>query len=167
MVTLEPAQAGDAELCSQILDEGRQFQRAQGFVQWTDDYPNLDTVRRDVAAGIGYVLRANGAAAGYLCVDFSGEPAYAVIEGAWHVEPPYAVVHRMAFRRSFQGAGLADSAFALVEQLCAKRQVPYIRADTDFPNKRMQHILEKNGFLPCGVIFYQKGGRLAYDKRLS
>ena len=36
----------EAELCNEILDMGRKFQRAQGFVQWTDDYPSLDTVRR-------------------------------------------------------------------------------------------------------------------------
>ena len=39
MISLEPAWA-------LILEEGRRFQREQGFVQGTDDYPNIATVRR-------------------------------------------------------------------------------------------------------------------------
>ena len=80
MLTLELARADEIEACNEILQEGRRFQREQGFVQWTEDYPNMNTIRGDVAAGTGYALRADGVTAGYLCVDFSGEPAYAEIE---------------------------------------------------------------------------------------
>lgn len=167
MLTLELARADEIEACNEILQEGRQFQREQGFVQWTEDYPNMDTIRGDVAAGTGYALRADGVTAGYLCVDFSGEPAYAEIEGAWGAEQPYAVVHRMAFSRKSRGMGLVDTAFALIEKLCLDRHISYIRVDTDFPNRRMQHILEKNGFIRRGTIVFQGSKKIAYDKLLS
>lgn len=167
MYQLELARADAVPACAEILEEGRRFQREQGFVQWTEDYPNAETVRGDVAAGTGYVLRADGVIAGYMCIDFSGEPAYAEIEGAWGAEQPYAVVHRMAFSRKFRGIGLMDTAFALIEKLCLDRGVAYIRVDTDFPNKRMQHILEKNGFTRRGTIVFQGSGKIAYDKLLS
>lgn len=167
MLTLELAGAEEIGAYNEILQEGRRFQQEQGFVQWTEDYPNMDTIRGDVAAGTGYALRADGVTAGYLCVDFSGEPAYAEIEGAWGAEQPYAVVHRMAFSRKFRGIGLVDTAFALIERLCLDRGVAYIRVDTDFPNKRMQHILEKNGFIRRGTIVFQGSGKIAYDKLLS
>lgn len=161
------ARADQIEACNEILQEGRQFQREQGFVQWTEDYPNMDTIRGDVAAGTGYVLRTDGVTAGYLCLDFSGEPAYAEIEGTWGAEEPCAVVHRMAFSREFRGIGLVDTAFALIEKLYLDRGVAYIRVDTDFPNKRMQHILEKNGFTRRGTIAFQGSGKIACDKLLS
>lgn len=167
MLTLELARADEIEACNEILQEGRRFQREQGFVQWTEDYPNMNTIRGDVAAGTGYALRADGVTAGYLCVDFSGEPAYAEIEGAWGAEQPYAVAHRMAFSRKFRGMGLVDTAFALIEKLCLDRHISYIRVDTDFPNRRMQHILEKNGFIRRGTIVFQGSGKIAYDKLLS
>ncbi len=166
MYTLEKAGVNDVELCSQIIDEGRQFQREQGFVQWTEDYPNIDTIRSDVELGIGYVLKEDGVIAGYMCIDFSGEPAYKQIEGKWSCELPYAVVHRMAFSSKFRGIGLVDTAFAHIEALCLDKKVSYIRVDTDFENKRMQHILEKNHFSKCGVIVFQGSGKLAYDKLL-
>ncbi|MCI9649460.1 hypothetical protein [Oscillibacter sp.] len=33
----------------------------------------------DVADGTGYVLRVEGVIAGYMCIDFSGEPAYTMV----------------------------------------------------------------------------------------
>ena len=166
MISLESAQAGDVEACALILEEGRRFQREQGFVQWTDDYPNIDTVRQDVQAETGYVLRVDGRLAGYLSIGFSGDPDYAEIKGSWRSDAPYAVVHRMAFSGKFRGMGLAQAAFGAVEALCRERGVQYIRVDTDFPNKRMQHILAKNGFEQFGVILFQGSEKLAYDKIL-
>lgn len=166
MTTLELAAIGEAEACYAILDLGRRFQQEQGFTQWTEDYPNPDTVRSDIRSGKGYAVRVDGVLAGYLCLDFDGEPAYAVIDGAWSAERPYAVVHRMAFLPQFRGMGLADTTWRLIEARCRAQGVDYIRADTDFPNARMQHILDKNGFRRCGVITFQGSGKIAYDKQL-
>ncbi len=166
MYTLELAREADVQRCGEILDEGRAFQRAQGFVQWTEDYPNTNTIREDIQNRKGYVIRFDGAIAAYLCIDFDGEPAYREIQGAWQTEEPYAVVHRMAFADEFRGRGLTETAFRLIEALCRENGVQSLRVDTDPSNQRMQHILEKNGFSHRGTIFFQGGERMAYDKAL-
>lgn len=166
MNIIEMANKEEAEFCGKVLDDGRKFQKEQGFVQWTEDYPNIDTVYKDIENQKGYVIKIDGKIAGYMCIDFSGEPAYANIEGTLNVEQNYAVVHRMAFSKEFIGVGLSDIAFRLIENVCLARGIPYIRIDTDFPNKRMQHILEKNGFVKCGVVVFQGSEKLAYDKLL-
>ena len=165
-VTLEPARPEELEVCYAIIDSGREFQKEQGFVQWTEDYPSREIILDDIRQGKGYVLKTDGRTAGYLCIDFDGEPAYQEIKGAWRSEESYATAHRMAFAREFRGKGLADATFRLVGELCLEKGVRYMRADTDYPNERMQHVLKKNGFELCGEIFYQGGGRLAYDKML-
>ena len=64
----------------------------------------------------GYVLRDDGRIAGYMCVDFGGDPAYDDIrDGGWGTKEPYAVVHRMTFDRAARGRGLASRAFSLVD----------------------------------------------------
>ena len=166
MNILESANNSDIDVCWDILADGRRFQREQGFVQWTDDYPNRDTVKDDILSQKGYVLKVDGAIAGYMCIDFSGEPAYESINGSWRSEKNYAVIHRMAFRKIFCGKGLSEASFSLAEKLCIEQGVDYLRIDTAYPNKKMQHILEKNGFKYCGVIKYQGSERLAYDKFL-
>ena len=163
---LEPARPEELETCYAIIDSGREFQKEQGFVQWTEDYPSREIILADIERGKGFVLKAEGRLAAYLCIDFDGEPAYREIKGAWRSEEPYATVHRMAFAREFRGKGLADAVFRLAGELCLEKGVRYMRADTDYPNERMQHVLKKNGFVLCGEIFYQGGGRLAYDKML-
>lgn len=167
MKTLELAQIQNLAKYVDIIDQGRKFQQAQGFVQWTEDYPNEETLKGDIEIGRGYALMVDGEIAGYMCIDFDGEPAYDNIDGSWRRDDRYAVVHRMAFDGAFVGMGFADAAFKLIEEFCEAKEVFYIRVDTDFPNKRMQHILAKNGYVHCGVIEYQGGDRLAYDKILE
>ena len=65
--TLEPAGMEELAVCAALMDEGRAFQRQQGFVQWTEDHPNRDTVKADIRRQKGYVLRSGGEIAGYVC----------------------------------------------------------------------------------------------------
>lgn len=166
MCTLALATMDDLALCNEIINIGRAFQKEQGFLQWTENYPNIDTLRDDIAQRKGYVLKIGGEIAGYLCIDFGGEAAYNAIRGAWNTPEPYAVVHRLAIHDRFRGRGLASAAFGLIEQLCAEKQIGAIRIDTGLSNYRMQHILEKSGFRRCGLVTVQGGDRIAYDKRL-
>lgn len=167
MYSLELAQPKDVAACYEIIQTAKKFQREQGFIQWTDDYPNESTILNDAQTKKGYILAANNEIAGYLCIDFSGEPAYEKIEGNWNTELPYAVIHRMAFSGKFRGKGLSSIALALVEKLCLSKNINSIRVDTDSQNKRMQHILEKSGFTRCGIIIFQGSEKMAYDKKLQ
>lgn len=167
MTILRHAVASEVEKCYHIIDEGRKFQKEQGFTQWTDDYPNFQTIQDDIKEKKGYVIEEDKQIAGYMCIDFGGEPAYLNIDGEWRSNEKYAVVHRMAFDSKFRGKGLSSKAWELISKYCLEKNVPYIRVDTDFPNKRMQHILEKNGFVKCGVIIFQGSGKIAYDKILK
>ena len=72
MYLLEPAKSDDAEKCYRIIQEAKQFQKAQGFTQWTEDYPNLETIRQDIQAGKGYAVTCGDQIAGYMCIDFPG-----------------------------------------------------------------------------------------------
>lgn len=166
MTTLERAKREDLAAYAAIIEDAKLFQREQGFVQWTDDYPNADTVAQDMDLGRGYALEVDGQVAGYLCLDFGGEPDYDEIQGEWRLDAPYAVVHRMALHRSFRGRGLAETTFRLVEERCRQQGFTYLRIDTDPQNQRMQHVLTRSGFTYCGVIFFQGGGKAAFDKIL-
>ena len=131
MEQLRLALPQEAAACYRIIEAAKEFQREQGFVQWTDGYPNEATIREDLAARRGYALEVDGELAGYLCIDPAGEPAYETIDGAWHTRPPYAVIHRMAFDRRFVGRGLSAAALRLAEDLCREQGTAAIRIDTD------------------------------------
>lgn len=166
METLVLAQLNDLNVCNAIINMGKEFQKEQGFTQWTDNYPNIGTIRQDIQAQKGYVIKIEDKIAGYMCIDFDGEPAYNNIQGKWNTKEPYAVVHRMAFSKEFRGIGLSKITFCLIEKLCLSKGIESIRVDTDLSNKRMQHILEKHGFCKCGIVIFQDSDKLAYDKIL-
>ena len=97
---------------------------------------------------------------------FDGEPAYAGIEGRWLTDGAYVVLHRLAVAGGMQGRGLATAFLRRVGELARRRGVCAFRVDTNFDNRRMPRLLEKEGFRFCGTVRYAGGERLAFEKRL-
>ena len=122
MDILESAKNSDIDVCWAILADGRRFQREQGFVQWTDDYPNRDTVENDILSQKGYVLKVDGAIAGYMCIDFSGEPAYESINGSWRSEKTTPLYTGLLFVKSSAEKGSQSPRF-LWQKNCVSRKV--------------------------------------------
>lgn len=163
---LFPAQIEDLHVCMAILNAGRAFQRAQGFTQWRDGYPAEGDVARDMQAGGAYLLTVDHSPAAYVFIGLDGDPAYPAITGAWHYDEPYGVLHRVAISEEFRGMGLSDVLFSLAGELVKQRGFGCLRIDTHEDNKRMQHVLTKNGFSYCGIVRQNGEPRLAYDKKL-
>lgn len=165
MFVLFPAETTDEETCWNLIEEGRRFQYEQGFVQWTEAYPRPEHVRADIAEGKAYLLKdEQGTAAGYICIDFAGEPAYETIRGRWSSDEPFAVLHRMTLGCGFRGCGLGSVMLRECERVCRERHVYCLRADTSPENKRMQHVFEKNGYRLCGTVRLRGNEKMAYDK---
>ncbi len=167
MLELTLAKWEEVSQCVEILTSGRNFQREQGFVQWPDGYPGSAEVEEDIRTGKGFVVKENGVIAAYLYIGFDGDPAYPEIKGAWHLDAPYGVIHRMAIGSAFRGKGLGDAVFRLAEEYCRSKGFFTLRIDTDEANLRMRHVLQKNGFSYCGTVIQGGGDRLAFDKQLS
>ena len=54
-------------------------------------------------------------------------------------------------------------AFIKIMDYC-KAQIPHLRIDTHEDNKVMQHVLEKYGFVRCGIVYVPDGSpRIAYE----
>ena len=122
----------------------------------------------DIEAGRGYVLKdESGCIAGYICIDFGGEPAYDVIKGQWRSKESSGVLHRMAISPEFRGQGLGGVMLRECARVCLEKGVSYIRADTSPENTRMQHVFEKEGYHRCGFIELRGSDKIAYDKLLG
>ena len=165
MTELTLAMPGEEKECYAILDSGRNFQREQGFIQWDEEYPTFAMVEEDIRIGRGYVVRIDGKIAVYTCVMFGVDQIYNEIDGEWETDEPYCVFHRLAISPEFRGIGLSAKIFGMIEELAKSRGINAMRADTDFPNKRMQHCLEKAGYKMRGIIEFH-GKKIAYDKSI-
>lgn len=164
MIQLRQARADETDLAMGFIDQAKAYLKEQGIDQWQQGYPDRACIQADLAAQTGYFLVEDQEAVGYLCIDFDGEPSYENLKGNWHSGGAYGVIHRMAIGRARQGTGLASRAFALAEDLCRKRAVHSIRVDTDGDNRKMRHLLKKNGYTYCGAVFFDYSEKIAFDK---
>ena len=142
-----------------IYAEARGFMRKSGNInQWINGYPLQSTVENDIRAGVSYVCMGGDEILAVFYYNIERDPTYAKIDGAWLNDEPYGVVHRIARARNAGGVG----AFCL--DWCFE-QIPNIRIDTHKDNAPMLRLLEKLGFVYCGIIWVENGDeRRAFQK---
>ncbi|MCI1219245.1 MAG: N-acetyltransferase [Bifidobacterium sp.] len=156
--------ACDYEQIQRIYAHARALMAKNGNpTQWGDSFPLADTVRRDIAAGRTMLLVDNeasneagaegstgdGIAQERILAQFvlcpGDDPTYREIDGNWLDDDPYVTIHRIA------SSGLV----ARVAYDCLKwavEQYGNVRIDTHPNNMAMQHVIERSGFVRCGLI---------------
>ncbi len=161
----------DLEGISSIVEQAKRYLREQGSSQWQDGYPNEETLMGDIDEGESYVVeQESGEVCATFVLSFKGEPAYNVIDGGEWLTPEgskYGVVHRVAIDDKVRGRGIGELIFREVEPIALVNGAKSIKVDTHRLNKPMQRILEKMGYEYCGIIYFQDGDKLAYEKILS
>lgn len=165
------AESSDVPRIAAIIRQAQARMGAAGSSQWQDGYPDVRHIEADLHDGIGYVLCRRGVAddsavVAYGAVSFDGEPAYDAIEGQWRSEGPYVVLHRLAVAGEAVRQGLATEFFRRAGELARMRSVGIFRVDTNFDNRGMLRLLEREGFVYCGKVRYESGERLAFEKRI-
>lgn len=150
----------------EILEQAIVRRKEDGSQQWQDGYPNPDVVRKDIGAGVGFVLIENGVIAGYAAVLINDEPTYADIEGKWLTNEDFVVVHRVAVAQNYLGRGLSGKIFGYIEEYATNNNIHSVKVDTNFDNIAMMKILEKRGYVYCGEVYFRGSPRRAYEKVL-
>lgn len=152
------AVVGDIAEILEIYEHARAFMQANGNAnQWTGGYPQRELLEGDIAEKSLYLIKDGAETLGVFKFLIGADPTYAVIEnGSWLNDAPYGVIHRLAVAK--RGGGVAG---ACIEWCC--KQCADIRADTHQNNLPMQRLLEKQGFVKCGIIYLENGDpRIAY-----
>lgn len=160
-MTIRPTRPGELEEVCRLYAQARQFMRENGNpAQWAEGYPSRALVEQDIAQGHSHVCEVGGQPACTFFFAQQEDPAYArIYHGAWLDDRPYGVAHRVASARNVRGA----ASFCL--DWCLE-QCGNLRIDTHENNLPMRRLLEKKGFVRCGVILLADGSeRLAFQKR--
>jgi hypothetical protein len=151
------ASPADHEFIKGAYEHARTFMRENGnATQWPEGYPGRIDAEEDIAHGHCFLVTDE---AGPLAVfSFAAGPdeTYVEIDGAWHSEAEYHVIHRVA---AVRGRGVARAIFSF-----AAERADYLRCDTHDDNAPMRRALESFGFRECGTITVANGTqRIAYD----
>lgn len=165
------AETSDVPVLLGIYEEGRRSIRTFGIDQWQNGYPAESDVKEDITRNrLWLICKDDGQIGGVFAFIDDGEPAYDCIHnGAWLTGDTrtYAAVHRVAISLTARGTGAAGRMMEKAAEMAAEMGRISVRIDTHEGNRAMRGMLEKNGFIYCGVIYLENGDpRVAYEKRL-
>ena len=163
-IILRKAVANEAPIIWEILAAAIERRKADGSDQWQDGYPNKAVVADDLSKQYGYVLVEGKTIIGYCALILNDEPAYKTIEGQWFSNEDFIVIHRIAIAPEYLGKGLVQTMLTYIEELAKEQDIHSLRADTNFDNAAMLHLLQKMGDHYCGEVMMRGGKRKAFEK---
>ena len=159
MMKVRLAELQDLPVILDIYAHARRFMAQTGNpTQWPATYPGAELLREDIAGKHLYVIADEEKIRGVFFFVVGPDRTYTLIEdGAWHADKEYGTIHRIA------GDG-TGGVFKVALDYCRGR-ADYLRIDTHADNKVMQHVVTKNGFRRCGIIYTDNGSpRIAFDR---
>ncbi|MBE6626032.1 MAG: GNAT family N-acetyltransferase [Ruminococcaceae bacterium] len=152
----------------EIFDEARKTIALLGIDQWQNGYPNEHIIREDTKNERLFVVE-DDEICGTFAVILDGEPTYdKIYNGEWLTGNDYAdymAIHRVAVAVTSRGKGVSTEIIDFATKLAKENSRGSLRIDTHEGNTVMRKMLEKHGFVYCGIIYLEDGERrVAYEK---
>lgn len=157
---IRKAAKDDRNRILELYTMARAFMRENGNPdQWGYSYPPEELVLQDITEGKSYVCVEEETVLAVFFYEQGIEPDYLEIyDGEWLNEEAYSVVHRIAAPTGRKGV----ASFCI--RWCCENSPGNVRIDTHRDNIPMQNMLQKNGFVRCGIIYIKDGSeRIAYQ----
>lgn len=162
-ILIRHSRPSDIETLLSMYSHSKSIMRASGnMLQWAGNYPSRQDIQNDMEKNVGFVMEQNGQLVGTFAFIIGEDPTYAQIyEGSWPENSgTYGTIHRIAKSPNHQH----------ILSECIRwcfTQIDCVRVDTHADNLIMQHLLEKEGFSYCGIIYVSDGTpRKAYQKKI-
>lgn len=160
-LSIRKAEESDLRRIMEIFDIAKEFMHSTGNTgQWNGAYPGEKLILSEIGQGHCFVVtEIEGRIVGTFCFIIGEDPTYRVIEdGKWLDDEPYGTIHRIASDRTEHGIGHLCISF------CSSL-IGALRADTHRDNAPMLSLLEKEGFIRCGIIHLADGApRIAFQR---
>lgn len=152
------AENSDLEEILKVYEAARKYMAENGNAsQWGTTHPPKEMLIEDIKKGQLYVGEKYGKVHASFAFISGVDPTYVnIYDGNWINENEYMTIHRIASDGKYRGV------FKNCMDFC-KEKCNNLRIDTHENNKTMQHVLDKNGFIRCGIIYLENGEpRIAY-----
>jgi GNAT superfamily N-acetyltransferase len=152
-----------------IFEEARGTIAALGINQWQNGYPSEEVIFADIEKDQSYLCELDGKVRGTFAMLENGEPTYdKIYDGHWQTgddSRDYIAIHRVAISVSSRGSGLSGKIIGYAADFAKEKGRKSLRIDTHRGNVVMRRMLEKNGFVYCGIIYLESGDeRVAYER---
>ncbi|MFT5859419.1 MAG: ribosomal protein S18 acetylase RimI-like enzyme [Flavobacteriaceae bacterium] len=127
--------------------------RANGIDQWDENYPDRESISRDLATETLFTFRDNDEIIGIVVLNESQDEEYNEIDWLTSNESKNLVVHRLAVLPDHQGKGIARKLMDHAEAYAKKNDYDSIRLDTFSQNPRNQKFYSTRGYSDLGPVY--------------
>ena len=158
MLCIKKASMSDLDELMKIYSAARKFMiKTNNPNQWGLTNPTVQMIKEDIENNNCYIVCSDNKIEGVFALIEEEDPTYNYIEGgSWLNNNKYVTIHRIASKGNIHG--IFDFVINYCKTICKD-----IRIDTHEDNLIMQHLIEKNGFKKCGIIYLKNGNpRIAY-----
>lgn len=140
-IRIRPTTAKDAELVASILLEAARWLEANGQPLWRPEELAVERILPEVSGGLYHLAEADGEPAGVLRFTES-DPFF------WPELPEggSAFIHRVAVRRVFGGAGVAEAMIRFAREKTRALGRSHLRLDCASDRPRLRAFYERQGF---------------------
>lgn len=147
----------DLEFIESAHEQALVFTQAHGnATQWPNGYTGRIDADEDIARSHCFLVTDEAGPIAVFSFVPGPDETYAQIDGAWHSNADYHVIHRVA---AVRGHGVARTIFTF-----AVEHADYLRCDTHEDNAPMRRALKPFGFRECGTITVANGTQcVTYD----
>ena len=157
---IRKATIDDLDIMQEIFAHARkEMIKNNNPTQWSNNRPPLFLIMKDLNKGVSYIIEQDNIPIATFSFTIGIEPTYVKIyDGKWLNDKPYGTIHRIASNNKVPGV------FDYVMKFLESFHID-IRIDTHKDNTIMLHLLEKYGFVKCGIIIIDDGTpRIAFQK---
>lgn len=127
--------------------------REHGIDQWDENYPDRDSIERDLKTQTLFAFREGETLLGIVVLNETQDEEYAEIDWLTDDASRNLIVHRLAVNPSHQGKGIARKLMDFAEDYAREHQYDSIRLDTFSQNPRNQRFYLNRGYADLGPVF--------------
>jgi ribosomal protein S18 acetylase RimI-like enzyme len=125
----------------------------RGIFQWSDQYPSIDILQKDIGLQQIWKLENKNTIIGIIVLTEIEDKEYKNVK--WLTENAHNLyVHRLAVNPKFQGMGYAQKLMGFAEKFAQENNYKSIRLDTFSKNMRNQKFYEKRNYTRLESVYF-------------
>lgn len=150
---VETGKLEELEAIFQIYLNARRALAQENIHQWTDNYPSMATVERDLKQNNLYVLKNANEIIGAININEHQASEYQSVD--WQFDASKVlVIHRLVVNPKYQGKGYARVLMDFTESFALTNNYSTIRLDTYSQNDRAIQFYIKQGYIIRGDVSF-------------
>lgn len=148
---IEQAKSGDFDEILSLYRACGELMRAQGIIQWGQDYPRPSDLMDDIDKGELYVLKVPKIGA-VVTINENQDPVYQTVNWLSPENSRNLIVHRLGTHPAYQGQGLASKLMDFCENFAKENGYDSIRLDTYELNPKNLRFYQKRNYQFIGKV---------------